>query len=216
MAVFMRNDERSDADVVAASLLTPEAFSVLVERHFTEIFGYLSRRVGSDSADDLGAATFEAAFRGRRTYSTDRGSVLAWLYGIATNQVRHHRRAEVRRLKAMARLEPADGAGIDNTEGVAASVDAAILLTQVAAALARIGRTHRDVLLLVAVQGMSHDDAAAALGISGGTLRSRLSRARAELRHHLAAASNNEPSSHPDSQLSQVPTSRPAKGEHRD
>jgi DNA-directed RNA polymerase specialized sigma24 family protein len=88
-----------DEDDLAASLSESARFTTIFERHLAEIHRYLAYRVGSDLADDLAAETFLRAFRGRRNFVSSEGSVTAWLYGIATNLVRHHRRDEQRRLR---------------------------------------------------------------------------------------------------------------------
>ena len=64
-------------------------------------------------------------------------------------------------------------------------VTAAMLAPRIAGALAALNRDQRDVLLLHAWAGLSHEEIAAALGIAQGTARSRLSRARAALRAQL-------------------------------
>src|ERR1039458_9226704 len=94
--------ESTDNDDIAASLVDPQRFAAVVDRHFTEIFGYLARRVGRDNAEDLGAETFIVAFKARNRYDSSRANALPWLYGIATNLIRRHRRTEVRMLSAYA------------------------------------------------------------------------------------------------------------------
>src|ERR1700683_5360787 len=85
-----------DEDDLAASLSQSARFTPIFERHLAEIHRYLAYRVGSDLADDLAADTFLQAFGGRRNFVSSEGNVIAWLYGIATNLVRHHRRDEQR------------------------------------------------------------------------------------------------------------------------
>ena len=177
----------SRPDSAEPSLADSDDFGAVFDRYFAEIHGYAARRVGRDAAADIAADTFLTAFRLRRKFDPGRGTVKAWLYGIATNHLSVHHRSEQRRYRAMAR------AGVpDQQEGHADAV-----IDQVAAgamrpallrALADLNRGEREVLLLVALGGLGHADVAAALGISYGTVASRLSRARAKLRSAVGIA----------------------------
>jgi RNA polymerase sigma-70 factor (ECF subfamily) len=78
-------------------------FADIYERHFTEIHRYIAGRLGRDVADDIAADTFVIALRKRDGFDPRRGTVRAWLYGIATNLVARQQRAEQRRYRALAR-----------------------------------------------------------------------------------------------------------------
>lgn len=143
---------------------------------------FLSRRVGSALADDLAAETFAAAYRGRTSFDENRGTVRSWLFGIATNLLRAHWRDEQHLLALEARLisEP-DRVAPDLGEVVLSS----LIAPRLAAALGALSGEQRDVLLLHAWGGLSSEEIASALGVASGTVRSRLSRARVELRGAL-------------------------------
>ena len=132
----------------------------------------------------MAAQSFLEAFRHRRRYDPRRASVRTWLYGIATNVIGRHQRAEFRALKAMARLTP-DRDRSEHADLIDERVSAQCLRDHLAQAIAALPRGQRDVLLLVALAGLSHDEVAAALGIPYGTVASRLSRARSVLRAAL-------------------------------
>src|SRR5580698_6283636 len=93
-----------DRDDLAASLIDPTRFGSLFDRHVQAVHRYLARRSSPDEADDLTAATFVTAFRARRSYDPTAASPRAWLFGIASNQVLHHRRSYVRRTRALERM----------------------------------------------------------------------------------------------------------------
>jgi RNA polymerase sigma-70 factor (ECF subfamily) len=159
-------------------------FGRLFDRHYDVVRAYLFRRVGPDFASDLAAEVFAAAFDARRRYDQARPQARPWLLGIATNLLRHHRRTEVRRIRALARLErPVHGDG--GLEGVAARVDAERLRGGLLEAVATIHPGDRDVLLLVAWTDLSYTEIAEALHVPVGTVRSRLNRARSRLRERL-------------------------------
>jgi RNA polymerase sigma factor (sigma-70 family) len=177
-------DNRTDAQVIAASQGDPSVFAFVFDRHYDSVHRYLARRVGIDLADDLAAETFTTAFDVRRRYDAERPDARPWLFGIATNLVRHHRRSEARRLRAYARLDrPADAEG--GFEGVDARLDAERMGPAIAEALTRLSDGDRDTLLLFAWADLRYEEIAVALRIPVGTVRSRLNRARRRLRELL-------------------------------
>ena len=177
-----------DAEDIERSWNEPEAFAAVFDRHAAEIHRYVTRRLGHSAADDVVGETFLAAFRRRKKYDLSRADARPWLYGIASNLIARHRRAELRQYRALARaggdalVRAADG----HAERVARRVDAAALRGRLAAALAGLADGDRHVLLLVAWAQLSCEEAARALGIPAGTARSRLHRARRTTRAALA------------------------------
>ncbi len=162
----------TDAQAIDASLLEPERFALLFDRHFDAIHGYAQRRVGPDLADEIAAETFTRAFDQRKRYDASREDARPWLLGISANLLRRHWRSERRRLDAYGRSsETASGGEIP-----------APLAAELAAALRSLPRREREPLLLFAWADLSYDDIALALGVPVGTVRSRISRARARLR----------------------------------
>jgi RNA polymerase sigma-70 factor (ECF subfamily) len=131
------------------------------------------------------------AFERRATYDCARENARPWLYGIATNLLSRHRRSEMRRIRATARLRSRQGPSDDPADAVAASVDAQQLWPRVADALALLTEEERDALLLFVWEELSYQEIAAALDVPVGTVRSRLNRAREHLRE-LGEASGRE------------------------
>jgi RNA polymerase sigma factor (sigma-70 family) len=175
----------TDEQLLAMSLHQPEVFGELYARHFAVVYRYVAGRLGTDAADDLAAETFLAAFRRRHRFDPARGAVKPWLFGMATNLVARHRRAESRWYAALARAgsDPlvAPAARPSDEDRIADRVAASQARPLLAAALALLPDRDRDVLLLVAVGGLSYAEAAFALGIPEGTVGSRLSRARRKI-----------------------------------
>ena len=171
----------TDGEEIAGSVLDPERFGIIVERHLVEIHRYLARRVGADAVD-LAAETFATAFRVRQSFDTLRHDARPWLYGIATNVLRRHRRSEMRQLAAYARAGSMPAAKDDPTDSLLDRLDATAEMALVASAFAQLDEDQRDALYLVGVVGLSYDDAAAALGVKLGTLHSRVARGRRVLR----------------------------------
>ena len=171
-----------DGEAIAASLADPRAFGVIFERHFGVVHGYLRRRLDRTLADELAAQTFLVAFDGRARFDRRRSDSRPWLFGIATNLARNHRRREIRELRAMAALGADPAAGID---GVEARVDAERLREELAQALAALPSEEADVLLLLVWAELDQAEIAEALAIPLGTVKSRLSRARGRLQASL-------------------------------
>lgn len=121
----------------------------------------------------------------------------AWLYGIVTNHMSMYHRQEVRAYRALARAGR-QGAEEGHADRVAERVDAGVAGRELAGALAKLPRGDREVLLLVALGGLSHADVAVALGIPYGTVGSRLNRVRKKLRGlaSVALEVQREDSSH--------------------
>ena len=177
----------SDADYLARSLSEPTAFEPIFDRHFGAVHRYLHRRAGRELADELTAETFALAFS-RRGSCRASGSVLPWLYGIATNLLHRYRRAERRQLHAYSR------SGVDRSvayeDEADARVDGSSLDARLAGALAAMRPRERDALLLYALADLSYEEVALALDVPVGTVRTWLHRARATAQRELAAAEN--------------------------
>lgn len=184
-----RAEAEADADVDDASVIQlsrhePEQFTVLFRRHAPHIQRYVVHRLGQDAADDIVAETFLLAFRQRDSYDQTRADARPWLYGIATNLIGRHRRAEIRMYRALARTG-SDPVMESFTDTVDDRVSANTASRRLAAALARLPAELRDTLLLVAWGDLSYEEVARALGVPIGTVRSRVSRARNKLRRTL-------------------------------
>jgi RNA polymerase sigma factor (sigma-70 family) len=178
-------DSRNDGDLIAASIEEPRAFAAIFERHFWSIHDYLGRRLDRRLADELASQTFLIAFDRRASFDPRSGGSRPWLFGIASNLLREQRRSEVRELRAMARLAPDPSVAID---GVDSRIDAERLRGILAESLASLPPEEADVLLLLVWAELDQPEIAEALGIPTGTVKSRLSRARARLRPALEIA----------------------------
>lgn len=184
MSTAIGDQTEHDATVIRQSRDAPERFGAIFEGYFAEIRAYAARRIGVEHASDIAAETFVAAFRKRDRYDPERASVRTWLYGFATKLIGKHRRSELRALRAMDRVAP-DPESEEHEERTAGRLAAEGLRGRLAGALAGLSAGDRDVVLLVALAGLSHEEVAAALDIPYGTVGSRLNRARRKLREAL-------------------------------
>jgi len=179
--VQQKRSERHDGRIVDAA-----DFEAAFQKHYPLVYRFIARRVGAALAEDLAAETFATAFRRRASFMPGQGSLHSWLYGIATNLLRNYWRAEQHLLTLDAGLKPEIDVP-DGADAVDQRVTAALLAPRLAAALGLLTRDQRDVLLLHAWAELSHKEIAAALNVAPGTVRSRLSRARALLREQLGS-----------------------------
>jgi RNA polymerase sigma-70 factor (ECF subfamily) len=173
----------SDAEVIGRSLDEPEAFGLIYDRHAATVLRFLGRRVGAEVAEGLIGELFRIAFERRKTFDASRVSALPWLYGIGSNLLLKHRRGEARRLRASARM--AAGGEAADRRASAAALDARLLFPRVADAIEALPGGEREALLLFAWEDLSYQSVAEALELPIGTVRSRLNRARAQLRELL-------------------------------
>jgi RNA polymerase sigma-70 factor (ECF subfamily) len=176
-------DFPSDADLIGRSLVESEVFGGIYDRHAATLLRFLGRRVGADPAEALLGEVFRIAYERRKAFDSGRASALPWLYGIAANLLRKHRRAEARRLVASARM--AAGRAAAEAREVAGALEARVLLPRVVEALESLPDGEREALLLYAWEDLSYPDIAEALELPVGTVRSRLNRARGRLRELL-------------------------------
>jgi RNA polymerase sigma factor (sigma-70 family) len=174
----------TDADLVSGFRRDPELFTAVHDRYFRDIYVYAAGRLDVQMAEDIAAETFCVAFGQRDRFDPDRGSLRSWLFGIATNLIARHRRKEARHYRALARVgaEPTAGSHEDR---VVTSVAAGRMQPKLMKALARLSPGERDVVLLVALGQLGYAEVAQALGISEGTVGSRLSRARKKLHNAI-------------------------------
>ncbi len=182
--VPLDDSRQDDALLIAQSLDRPEVFAALYDRHASAIHRFVVRRLGDEAADDVVADTFLTAFQRRERYQLERPDARPWLYGIATRLIGRQRRREVRLWRAIAKSGP-DPHSDGGLVGIDDRLAAQDLQRELAAALAGLSAGDRDVLLLFAWADLSYEEIACAVEIPVGTVRSRLSRARRQLRAEL-------------------------------
>ncbi|MHB1559215.1 MAG: sigma-70 family RNA polymerase sigma factor [Isosphaeraceae bacterium] len=159
------------------------AFAVLVERHGPMVLGVCRRLVGDPhEAEDAFQATFLVLVRRARSVRVE-DSLGRWLFGVAT-RVAAHARSDARRRKARERngLGRLDATGSDT---IAADAGRAEIRELIAQEIAALPARYQAAVLLCDLEGTSHEEASRRLGWPIGTVKSRLSRARACLRDRL-------------------------------
>ena len=159
-----------------------ESFGEIFDRHAERVRAYCARMSGSlDAADDLVSMVFLEAWRRRDDVVLVDDEALPWLYGVARRIVQQRWRTAVRHRRALSRL-PTYAVAVDHADEVAARLDDQESLRRLSDALALLRPAEREVLVLCVWQGLDYASASVALGVPIGTVRSRLSRARARLK----------------------------------
>jgi RNA polymerase sigma-70 factor (ECF subfamily) len=166
-----------------------DAFGLLFERHSRSIYNYCFRRTGDwAQAQDLTSVVFLECWR-RRDIELAGDKVLPWLFGIATNVCRSRRRSLARHRAALQRL-PAPDRALEFVDETLDRVADEAQMRSLLALVSRLPKREQDVLALCVWAELSYRDAAAALGIPVGTVRSRLARARARLEGLVASTAD--------------------------
>lgn len=163
------------------------SFNAIVQRHQARVHRFLLRHTQhADDALDLAQETFIQAYlklpawRGEARFST-------WLLGVALNLARNHANRSPRLRHAHVELDDEARAGElvdthDPCQALAQSARHAAMQRAIDALPTEL----REPLVLIAIEGRAYEETATLLGIPGGTLKSRLNRARRVLRASLA------------------------------
>ena len=168
--------ERDDGVLLGATFGVGDAFDVFYRRHREAVFAYLARRTSdTQTALDLTAEVFAAAYLRRERYDAERGPARAWLFGIAANKAadawrRGRRETAARRKLGIARREYTDSA-LEQAEGL---INAETLL-------AGLPERERDAVWARVVEDRSYPDIAADANVSPATIRKRVSQGLAAL-----------------------------------
>ena len=166
-----------------------EAFGALFERHSRAVYNFAFRSTANwAAAEDAASDVFLTAWRRRNdvVFTTESGSVLPWLLGVAANHLRNQRRTRRRADNALFRLTANEVQPDHSDETVGRIADEA-QMAEVQRVVEQLPEHERDVLAICAWAGLDYAEAAIALDVPVGTVRSRLSRARTHLRELLDA-----------------------------
>lgn len=164
-----------------------EAFGQLVVRYQDRLYGTLVHMLGSaDDARDIGQEAFLSAFEKLDTFRKE-SSFYSWLFRIAYNAAVSSRRrrrttGSLERLHDESGTEPADlSPAIDPSHRLEAEESQ----RQIRLAISQLAPDYRDALVLKEIEGLRYDEIASILECPIGTVRSRIHRARQELRDKL-------------------------------
>ena len=187
--------QEADADLVVIRQVQAgdvAAFDRLISKYRERVFGIVYNMTSNrEDAADLTQDTFIKAFQSIQRFG-GQSSFFTWLYRIAVNSTLSHLRKS--RLRSFFSLE-----GIDADEPVSREIVAALtdktgvdrdsyvreLQEKLNEAMQKLSITHRTVVTLFEIDGLSHQEIAEVMGCSVGTVRSRLHYAKQLLQSEL-------------------------------
>lgn len=176
----------SDSELIVATLDEPELFSVIFERHYSAVFGFVGASVAVSEVDDIASEVFVRAFGQRDRFNPDYRSARPWLLGIASHLIADHYRTIGRRDRAYRRVFAREPRNDRFDDDAANRIDAAALSPLLQRAIRNLRPQQVPVVVLFVLEDFSYSEIATALEIPEGTVRSRLSRARGRLRNSMA------------------------------
>ncbi len=180
----MTDDHRLIAECLGGDTA---AFGELVRRHQDRLYNTVYRLVDNgEDALDVVQESFLNAYQALESFKGD-AQFFTWLYRIAVNtaiSLRRKRRvlARIDTTGKEGGLEPADPSDLARPGHAIEQAEEEAKLYR---ALARLSSEHRTVLVMKELEGQKYEDMAETLGVPIGTIRSRLHRARLELRELL-------------------------------
>ena len=161
----------------------PAAFTEFYRAHVDEVTRFVTRRVADPQlAADLTAEVFLAAIEAAARYRGSVGGPRTWLYGIARHVIAAEFRRSARERRAEGLIAGRRLLQADDVDRLAEKIDASRQVRELHRELQALPEGERAVLELVAVDGLTVAEAAAALGIRPVAARVRLHRARRALR----------------------------------
>ena len=162
----------------------PGAFEQLYRTHAPRLFGLACRLVGRPDAEDLLQEIFLTVHRKLDQYKGE-SALSTWLFRLATNQCLDHLRSRHARLSRMTEtMDDEPQAGLASAGPIVGTVDRLDLERAVAA----LAPGYRTIFVLHDVEGLDHREIAEVMGVSEGTSKSQLHRARLRLRAALATS----------------------------
>lgn len=175
------------ADWLAAKAGDSTAFARVFDRHRDRVFGQALRLIRDPhDAEDVTALVFLEAWRKRASVRMVEGSVIGWLL-VTTNYVVHNLTRSTRRYRAVLERLPKPTVRDDHpdhADEVGDRIDQDARDARVRAAFARLSEADQNVMTLCVLEELTMEQAAAVLGVPAGTVKSRLSRAKARLAAH--------------------------------
>lgn len=175
-------DATSPTGTVAES--NDQRFGDLVRAHRSRLYRFVLRNIGNPSdAEDIAQQAFVDAYRSMQTFRGE-SELSTWLYGIAMNLVRNYlNRAphRVREYESDDVLENMPDSGDEPDQAVARSQ----VMRRLSEQIDHLPEELKQVFLLVAIDGLSYDEAAVLFQIPVGTVRSRLFRAREAIKNRV-------------------------------
>lgn len=175
-----------DVRLIEKTLLgDSDAFGQLVQKYQDRLYNTLVHIIGcADEAQDVTQDTFFAAFRKLSSFKRESG-LYTWLYRIAMNKwISNRRRSREKNIASQGFLVGSEP--IDATDSAHHQMERIEQIMQIRGAILDLDEQHRAILVLKDIEGCCYEEISRILQIPLGTVRSRLHRARLQLRLRLS------------------------------
>lgn len=184
---MLESPTHSDGDLLRRMLSGDEgAFAELYRQHKGPVYRFALHMSGSaDVADEVTQEVFMALIHDSKRYDPDRGSVAAYLFGIARNHVRRH--LETKSASTIGDTDSGPVEVIPDRQDIAGELVQNQRIENLRKAVLALPPNYREVIVLCDLDEMDYEEAAGVLGCAVGTVRSRLHRARALLTEKMRA-----------------------------
>lgn len=161
-----------------------ESFAEMVNCYQHQLFRFVGNMVGIHYAEDVVQEVFIAAFRNLQRFDADKASFRTWLYRIARNQALNH----------LKKRKHDDDQALSDPQAVPTPADQMLqkeMLLELDRALAGLKFSDRAIFILADIEGLSYAEIARIESVRLGTVKSRLSRARAKLKTAIESYVNH-------------------------
>lgn len=179
----------TDAALLDAAATDPTAFGEFFERHFDSVVGFLYKRTAcAESAADLAAETFAAAYLARQRFNPEKGEAISWLLGIARHKLSDSVRKNKLETAARRRLgmEPPELDG-DSYEHIESLVDKELLKAPLREAIDAVSPALAKAVYLRVALELPYIEVARRLNCSEGAARLRVMRGLTQLSDAMGA-----------------------------
>lgn len=186
--------EQGDLELIDRTLAgEATAFEKLVLRYQDRLFNALVRTLGcAEEAKDVVQDTFLLAFRKLNTFQRE-SAFFTWLFRIGFNTAISYKRKRRPELSVDTRHEETGEEPMDRGEGPSTNMEREEQIAKVRQALEMVNEQYRAILVLREMEGFCYESIAEILDLPVGTVRSRLHRARAELKEKLELVMEGNP-----------------------
>jgi len=180
---MMQPDTPSDSELIRSLLAGNEqALATLYGRRQGAVYRFVLQMSGSHTmAEDVTQEVFMALIRGDAQYDPERGSVAAFMLGVARNFVLRRLRYQQSLVPFEDQTEESQASHVVSADGPLDQLSRSETIETVRRAVLSLPPHYREIVILCELQEMSYAEAAVILGCAVGTVRSRLHRARAIL-----------------------------------
>jgi RNA polymerase sigma-70 factor, ECF subfamily len=180
----IRQNDQDEGLLTRSARGDEEAFTILYRRHADVLYRFAFRMTGSSwGAEEIVQDVFMTLVREPGKYDAERGTLPAFLFGIARNKIMKYNERLPREISLVERQEDGSGGGVTLRDSFTPAMwaEQRERLEKVRAAVMELPIEFRETVVLCELEEMSYDQAARMLDCPIGTIRSRLHRGRALL-----------------------------------